>query len=81
MALEIGGTAIEEPEVEEEKASNKKKDFKSSKPKNQRNQEKKPESSRVAKVFKEVEGGFYDEMSFYILPNEQGNIFQNIHIF
>ena len=37
MALEIGGTAIEEPEVEEEKTSNKKKDFKSSKPKNQRN--------------------------------------------
>jgi len=26
----------------------------------------------VSREFEEVEGGFYDEMNFYILPNEKG---------
>lgn len=27
----------------------------------------------MAKSFQEVEGGYYDDMNFYILPNEKGN--------
>jgi hypothetical protein len=37
--------------------------------------------AKAPQAIKEVEGGFYDEMGFYILPNDQGKSTLAIYIF